>query len=65
MSEGLRSDVLLCTRAVILQGSGAAKYNGGSLVAHSGLMKSGPAQEERHAAHSEHRGCGGSAQPNQ
>lgn len=46
-------DVLLCARAVILQGSGVAKYNGCSLVAHSGLMKSGPAQEER-AVHTEH-----------
>lgn len=50
MSEGLPSawgDVLLCTGAVILQGSEVAKYNGCSLVAHSGLMKSRPAQEER------------------
>lgn len=40
-------DVLLFGCVVIPQGSGTAKYNDCSLVPHSELMKSGPAQEER------------------
>lgn len=45
-------DVLLFGCVVIPQGSGTAKYNGCSLVPHSELMKSGPAQEEQ-AIHTE------------